>query len=199
MTVLSYTTALILGSFGAAIAFALGYILVQGISRTFFGTKDFLKFRRSLARLKKFDDLVELERWSEAVKELERAVVFDALSSRQLVSSIKEHHQNLLSRTLQVAEHYLARAESVGNVERLFLERAELQMLLIKATDAYQRIQEKRTEAGKELPKWSQSDYVGKIKDVSHQLNLNKEALQRELPVLFQEIQTPKKDEIVYH
>jgi len=199
VSVISYTLALILGSFGAALAFALLFILFRGISRGFFGTRDFLKFRKSLVRLRKFDELVEMEKWGEAVKELERGIVFDALSSRQLVSSIKEHHQNLLSRVLQVAEHYSARAESIGTVERLFLERAELQMLTIKATDAYQRIQEKRTEAGKDLPKWSQSDYLRKIKEVNEQLALNKDALQKELANLFQEIQTPKKDEIVYH
>ena len=199
MSVISYTLALILGSFGAALAFALLFILFRGVSRGFFGTRDFLKFRKSLVRLRKFDELVELENWADAVKELERGVVFDALSSRQLVSSIKEHHQNLLSRVLQVAEHYSARAESIGSVERLFLERAELQMLTIKANDAYQRIQDKRTEAGKDLPKWSQSDYLRKIKEVNDQLSLNKDALVRELAILFHEIQTPKKDEIVYH
>ena len=72
-------------------------------------------------------------------------------------------------------------------------------MLTIKANDAYQRIQDKRNDAGKDLPKWSQSDYLRKIKEVNDQLALNKEALQRELAILFQEIQTPKKDEIVYH
>lgn len=199
MSVIDYTLALILGSFGAAISFALLYILFRGASRSFFGTRDFLKFRRSLARLRKFDDLVQLEKWSEAVKELERGVVFDALSSRQLVSSIKEHHQNLLSRALQVAEHFSARAESVGTVERLFLERAELQLLSIKANDAYQKIQDKRSEAGKDLPKWSQSDYLRKIKEVNDQLNINKNELQKALLNLFQEIQTPKKEEIIYH
>ena len=196
---IQYTFALVLGAFGAALSFGLLYLLFRGVSRGFFGTKDFLKFRRSLARLKKFDELSEMDRWSEATKELEKAVIFDALSSRQLVSSIKEHHQNLLSRALQVAEHYSARAESVGSVEGLFLERAELQTLLIKANDAFQRIQEKRSEAGKDLPKWSQSDYLGKIKEVNHQLSLNKDSLEKELGVLFEEIQTPKKDEIVYH
>ena len=195
----SYTLALILGSFGAALVFALLFILVRGISHGFFGTRDFLKFRKSLVRLRKFDELVEMEKWGEAVRELERGVVFDALSSRQLVSSIKEHHQNLLSRALQVAEHYSARAESIGTVERLFLERAELQMLTIKANDAYQRIQEKRNDAGKDLPKWSQTDYLRKIKEVNDQLAINKDELQKELAILFVEIQTPKKDEIVYH
>jgi hypothetical protein len=199
VSVISYTIALILGSFGAALAFALCFILFRGVSRGFFGTRDFLKFRKSLVRLKKFDELVELEKWGEAVKELERGVVFDALSSRQLVASIKEHHQNLLSRALQVAEHYSARAESIATVERLFLERAELQMLTIKANDAYQRIQEKRNDAGKDLPKWSQADYLRKIKEVNDQLDINKDELQRELAALFEEIQTPKKDEIVYH
>jgi hypothetical protein len=199
VSVISYTLALILGSFGAALVVALLFILFRGISRGFFGTRDFLKFRKSLVRLRKFDELVELERWNEAVKELERGVVFDALSSRQLVSSIKEHNQNLLSRALQVAEHYSARAESIGTVERLFLERAELQMLTIKANDAYQRIQDKRNDAGKDLPKWSQSDYLRKIKEVNEQLAINKDDLQKALANLFQEIQTPKKDEIVYH
>ena len=181
MNVISYTLALILGSFGAALAFALLFILFRGVSRGFFGTRDFLKFRKSLVRLRKFDELVELEKWSEAVKELERGVVFDALSSRQLVSSIKEHHQNLLSRALQVAEHFSARAENIGAVERLFLERAELQMLTIKANEAYQRIQDKRESVGKDLPKWSQSDYLRKIKEVNEQLSINKQELQKSL------------------
>jgi len=199
VSVISYTLALILGSFGAALAFALLFVLFRSVSREFFGTRDFLKFRKSLGRLRKFDELVELEKWAEAVKELEKGVVYDALSSRQLVASIKEHHQNLLSRALQVAEHFSARADSVGAVERLFLERAELQLLTLKASDAFQRIQEKRTDAGKNLPKWSQSDYLKKIKEVNDQLGLNKVALQKELGNLFLEIQTPKKDEIVYH
>ncbi len=72
-------------------------------------------------------------------------------------------------------------------------------MLTIKATDAYQRIQEKRIDAGKDLPKWSQADYLRKIKEVNDQLAINKGDLQKELAILFEEIQTPKKDEIVYH
>jgi len=199
VTQVQYSLSLILGSLGAALSVGLLYLLFRGLSRGFFGTKDFLKFRRSLARLKKFDELSSLDRWGDAVRELERSVVYDALSSRQLVVSIKDHHQNILSKALLVAEHYSARAESLGTVERLFLERAELQTLLIKAHEAYQRIQEKRSEAGKELPKWSQSDYLGRIKEVSLQLSMNRDSLERALPLLFQEIQTPKKDVIVYH
>lgn len=199
MNQLQYTFALVLGIFSAALAAILAFFVFRALVRSFLGTKDFLKFRRSLQRLRRFDELVEMDRWSEGVRELEKAVVYDALSSRQLISSIKEHHQNLLSRTLQVAEHFSARGESVAEVERLFLERAELQLLYLKANEAFRRIQERRNEAGKELPRWSHADYSKRIRDVSAQLQLNRRSLEEHLGKLFQEIQTPRRDEIIYH
>lgn len=199
MSHLHYTFALVLGSLGAALALYLITLPFRAVLREMVGTKDFMRFRRSLQRLKRFDELVEMERWPEAVRELERAVVLDALSSRQLISSIKEHHQNLLSRALQVAEHHSARAESLAEVEQLFIERSELQVLYLKANDAFRRIQDRREEVGKPLPKWSQGDYLKRIREVSMELSANKSALQHLLAKLFQEIQTPKRDEIIYH
>jgi len=196
---LQFTLALILGALGAALCAALIWLPFRSAIRGFLGTKDFLKFRRSLQRLRRFDELIEMERWTEAVRELERSVVYDALSSRQLIFSIKEHHQNLLSRALQVSEHFSARAESVGTAERLFLERAELQVLYLKANETFRRIQDRRTEAGKDLPKWSQADYLKRIGEVNSQLLLNRQALEQTLTKLMQEIQTPRRDDIVYH
>jgi hypothetical protein len=199
MNHLEYTFALLLGSAGAALALYLIALPFRAVLREMVGAKDFMRFRRSLQRLKRFDELAELERWPDAVRELERAVVLDALSSRQLISSIREHHQNLLSRALQVAEHYSAKVESIAEVEQLFIERSELQILYLKANDAFRRIQNRREEAGKPLPNWSQGDYLKRIREVTLELAANKSALQHVLAKLFQEIQTPRRDEIIYH
>jgi len=199
MNQLQYTFALLLGAGGAALTLYLIALPVRSALRSFVGTKDFLRLRRSLQRLRKFDELIEAERWEDAIRELERAVVFEVLSSRQLVSSIREHHQNLLSRVLQVSEHFSARAESLGEVEKLFVERAELQVLYIKANETFRRIQDKRETSGKSLPKWSQGDYLKRIREVQTELQTNRRALDTALPKLFKEIQTPKREEIIYH
>ena len=199
MSQIQFTVALVLGALGAALALFLIALPIRAGLRSFIGTKDFLRFRRSLQRLRRFDELVEMERWNEAIRELEKAVVFEALSSRQLISSIKEHHQNLLSRALQIAEHFSARVESVAEVERLFIERAELQILFVKANEAYRRLQDKRGESGKSLPKWSQGDYLKRIREVTGELHSNRRALEQQLAKLFDEIQTPKREEIIYH
>lgn len=200
MNVLQYTATLFLAAAGLALTIVLLWFLLSALFLTVAGTRDYLKFRKAAQRLKRVDELLEGELYADALKELRRSVVFDARSSRQLIATLRDHHQNVLSRCLVISEALGSRSENIANIEQLFLERTELQLLLLKAHDAYRRLQDRREQAGKALPAWSQADYDKRLRDVASELLRNKRVLIGELDTLFSNLQAPPKpEEIVYH
>lgn len=156
-------------------------------------------FRKAEAHLKKADRFIEKEDYKKALRELKKALVFK-LCNPSLANALKEHHQNILSRCLIIAEEHSARALHVAEVEKLFLARAELLVLYLNAKNSYSRIHSKRQEQGRSLPNWSVEDYKRRTADIEKELAKNLKELEAALDELFLEVGgSGKNDEIVYH
>jgi hypothetical protein len=161
--------------------------------------RSFGKLRKAAARVEKADALIADHKCQEALKQLRKAVVLDVLSTEERVQAIKEHHQNFLSRCLLLAEEMNSRAENIAEVERLFIERSELQMLLCRANESFTSLQNRREQAGKNVPSWSKTDFEQRIKDIRKELQRNETALSEALKKLYAALAQPVSENIVYH
>ena len=191
--------ALVLGAIALGILWMLGAMLVGPALALAGGSKGSWKLRRATNRIARVDQLIEENKAVEAIKELRRCVYLRSESTTALVARAKEHHQNILSRCLVIAEELGSRAENIAEVERLFIERTELQVLLVKASERFNRVTDKREKEGRKMPDWGKADYKGKIQEIKKELARNQSTLQAELKKLFQSIATPSDEQIVYH
>lgn len=199
MNSIEYMVALLFGSAGCALALGLIWVTVSAAVRAFGRSQDGLRLKRISGKLEAADRLIEAEKWTEALKELERAILLDTGIDRDSIRKIRDHHQNVLSRCLVIAEELSVHPSNIADVERLFSERAELQTLYSKSVEAYQRVRSKRAQAGKQTPTWTRSDYDSRSKEISDQLRDNRKKLGEELSRFFSMIQSRRTDEIVYH
>jgi hypothetical protein len=190
--------AVLLGAAGVATLGVLLWLLARGFG--FRRTCSTRSYRRAVRRLTKADTLIEREQWAEAMRELEKAVVLDTAADRQLISLLQDHHQNVLSRFLLIAEENSCHPDNSPLLERLFIERNELLTLYAKADEAYRRLQSKRTQAGKELPSWSRTDFDKRSAEILEALRTNRMRLVEELSKLTLFIEAPPHDEqVTYH
>lgn len=164
------------------------------------GSKDLRRLRRAAERVKRFDSLVNDEKFRPALSELRAAVIYDAPSLSEIISSYREHYQNLLSRMLLVAEELNKRPEGLPDVERLLFERVDLMTLQIKVNDTFRKLRAKRTNEGKDLPSWSKEDFEKRLAEVKQELSRNQAHLEDHLKLLFAHLEKPSgEDQIVYH
>ena len=189
----------ILGAFGAAFAIYLTVLLAGPLIASAFGSRQILRLKRAAARLKNADKLIDSHNYAQAVAELKRGVLMDSSFPSSLLGSVRDHHQNLLSRCVTIAEEMNSRPATLPDVERLFLERIELQSLQNKAAAAYDKLKTRRQSAGKELPNWSQSDFSGRLQEIAKELEKNTADLDKSLRELFVEIVAPAHDSVTIH
>jgi hypothetical protein len=158
-----------------------------------------MKLNRSFQKLAAADRLMDAKRPVEAAAELRRAVIIDNLVRSTFLPLVREHHQNILSRCVVIAEEVGGRPDNLPLVERLFIQRAELQSLYNRARDAYAKLRTRRETAGKDIPSWSKGDYEKRAKDISAELEKNLRELESALDKLFTSITTPSREHIIIH
>ncbi len=159
----------------------------------------FGKQKKAAARLDKVDALLAEQKCLEAIKHMRRAYVLDIPRTAEKIDLLKNHHQNYLSRCLIIAEEMGSRAENIPEVERHFIERNELLILLLKARESFQNLKSRREQAGKNIPSWSQSDFEQRIKEIQSELERNEKELEESLNVLLDALAVPSSENIVYH
>ncbi len=153
-----------------------------------------------MAQLSQADLKISQKKFSEAIKILKSAVFLDLFVKTELVDIIKEHHQNILSRCLIIADELETKATNVADVERLFMERSELQSLYIKAFESYSSLKDRRQQSGKEIPQWSKVEFKNKLQEISRELNVNQKLLEKNLAKFFEELQkNSSSSNIIYH
>ena len=166
------------------------------------GRKGPSQIRKAAGRLQKVDQLISEGNPSEALKILRKSFLLDGeTSSQQNLSRLKEHHQNVLSRALVLAEELNGRADNIAEVEHALMARIELQNLHLKATESYQNVKFRRKQAGKELPSWSRSDFEARIKEIKEELKKNESIVLEQISELFASLQSSTEDDdsIIYH
>lgn len=199
MELFDFFTSLILLGFSIGVIGYLSMLLVMPIRNSFSGSKGNFRLKRAFKRISDADELIAEKRFDEAIRELRKAVMLDLVPHLDLISGLKEHHQNILSRFLIISEEFGGRIGNIAIVEQLFLDQAELHLDLIRAQTSYHKLRDRRKQSGKDIPNWSKNDYQARISEVKKALQHNQRQLQRELDRLISEIKTPNSETITYH
>lgn len=193
------TISLVLLAAGLALLFFLLVFLLSPITTWFRSNKTQSRLRRATERVKRAEKLVETANLSEALLELKRAMLLDIGQSRSVIESVKDHNQNVLSRLLVISEEMGARLEGAAEVEKLLVERGEIQLLQLKADLAFVRVKGRRESQGKDVPAWSKADFEKRIKDIKRELERNTRELDSALTKLFSSIRPASSEGITYH
>lgn len=201
MSLTSFLIALILLGIGLFLVCYFALVLFSPLLTHFGKGGKVFAFRKATRHLKKADELIAKKAYKKALKELKKALVLK-LSNPKHLALLKEHQQNILSRALVIAEDHNARVSHIAEVEKLFLARAELQLLYLNAKASYSRIHSKRQEQGRSLPNWSVADFKKRKRDIEEELAKNQKELLLRLDSLFLEVTSGAggaRDDIVYH
>lgn len=196
METLSLVTLLVVG---LAVAGALAYVIGAPLFAIVKDRRQSSKLKKAADRLEEVDGLIAERKFPVALKILKQLIIFDPVEHPKSVESVREHHQNVLTRCLIISEELGSRAENLAEVERLFIQRSELQTLLIKAGDSFRSLQERREQAGKDIPQWSKSDFEQRLKDIRAELDANQVLLTKAADQLFSALESPRSEGIIYH
>ena len=203
MGLFNFIVALFLLGLALTLLIYLSWLIASPLLGGVRGKKSSGKVGKANKKLQKVDNLIANGKPNEALKLLRKAVMLDAGLTHKVLGELKEHHQNVLSRCLVIAEELGSRAENIAQAERALMERVELQSLLIKANESFKNLKNRREQAGKDLPSWSKSDFQTRIKDIEKELASNEKVANEAIEALFARLASPTGDsddnDIVYH
>lgn len=199
MNPFSLGIALCLLLLGCVLLVYLSALLIAPITSLFKGTKGSSRIKKGQHKLDRVDQLIHQQKLAEAIRLLRKAPILEATQQPATVEAQKEHHQNILSRCLIIAEELSSRPQNIAEVERLFYQRAELQLLQIKAIESFKSLRFRREKAGKEIPSWSKSDFERRIVEIRNEIRKNESDLEAALERLFNSLSSPQSENIVYH
>jgi len=201
MSIFSVVISALLAVVGVAIAGTLLWLLFHPLFRSLRDRFDARKFSRAAERLAEADALISEKHYPQALHALRLAPLYELTNKPEFAGLIREHHQNILSRCVLIAEELQVRPGNLPDVERLIIERGELHTLYTRALDSYLSLQSRRTRAGKDVPQWSKSDFEQRILDIRQELEVNRNGLEKAFDKLFHSIESPPKEsgDIVYH
>ena len=198
-SVVTVIIALVLGLLGLSLLLSLLFLLLSPARKFFVFQKDRNRLKHALTQLAVVDGHLENEQTQEALKSLRSCFVFDHITDADLLDAYREHHQNVLSRCLIIAEDLGRRPEHLAEVEKLFLERTELFHLLLKAESSYRSLGERRSKEGKGIPTWSKADFESRISQIEAELSVNLKAVKKAIDELFRAMSSGGETPIVYH
>lgn len=199
MSLVSLSLAILVAVVGLALFAFFSWCLIRplmGSTGEFFALR---KMRRAGEFLDGADRQIAQRAFREALPQLRHAVVLSPGSSPAAISLFREHHQNVLSRCILIADRLQVKLDNLARVEHLLMERADLLALLSKANSAFENLSSRRKEAGKAVAQWSREDYHRRLKDIRSELDKNARLLSREFESLFSAFDRSSGDEITYH
>ncbi len=199
MDLLSLIIASVLCLSGIFLLGLLIWLVCAPLFKSLAGRKDLQRMRRSSERIEAADRLIAERRFAEAVKLLRGAPVLEIYENLALLEPVRDNHQNILSRCVQISEETGCRAESLAEVEQLFNQRDELQSLYLRAKESFRNLKAKREREGKSTPTWSRSDFDERVNDIKSELIANGKSLQQELEKLFAALESARAEPIFYH
>ena len=190
---------ILLGALGVVILGFLCAVLFSSFRLWTWGAGDSFKYKRAAKRLENIDQLIERSSFSQALRELEKAFLLQKFSTREMVQTVREYHQGLLSRCLVVSEQLGGRLSNLPEVERLLDQLAEQQAMLLKTEEMYRRISSKRSNEGREMPSWSQNDFATRLAEMRSELVATRKALATAVTKLIKSAETPESTNVTYH
>ena len=151
----------------------------------------------------KADKLIEEKQFKKAIKVLRKSINLEKEPTETTLASVKEHHENILSRFLTISEALGVRITNLQQVESLFSEHADLNVQMARAKLSFQKLQEKRGKLGKEIPSWSKEDFNSRKKEIKVERLANIKELKKELEELYKTLANPappsQESDITYH
>ncbi|MFN8390419.1 MAG: hypothetical protein U0136_09035 [Bdellovibrionota bacterium] len=200
MEPISFLVAFLLAVGGLALTLYFVWVLFDPIIRTFGGQQQLTRTKRMTDRIARVDSLIDEKQFKEALKLLRSAPIYDVFERPELLALIRDHHQNILSRCVVLAEELDTHPANLADVERLALERTELLSLFIRARESFKSLKSRRQKNGKDVPMWSRADFDQRLTDIQTELANNRIALKAAFDKLFDSIESsPKPNDIVYH
>ncbi len=199
MALIHFIIGIILLGVGVYFVIYLCRLMIAPLLDIRLGSKGSSKLKKAMQKIEKIDELIAEGKAQEAIKLLQRSIMYDVAPNAKQVLLIKEHHQNVLSRCLVISEEVSSKAENLADVERLLMERGELLLLRLKAQESFKSLENKRLQAGKHIPAWSKDDFQRKIAEIKAELARNQSDLEQASAELFKSLGTPNSDNIVYH
>lgn len=177
MELISYIFSGALCILGLILLFFFGRTLLQPTFAWIFQKQKSKGLEKLFVQLEAFDQLVKEEKFSEALKALGHAMSYDLLSGSELITQLKRHYQNILSRAVILADEQDIEIEYLAETEHLLLERIDLMLLNDNVSATYSRVQSKREQLGKDVPEWTKEDFQKRLGEVKQELAENKLAL----------------------
>ena len=199
MDLLSIIIASVLGVGGIFLLGLLLWLMFAPLLKSVAGRKDAMRMNRSADRIAAADRLIAERKYPDAIKLLRGAPVLEIYENIALLEPVRDLHQNILSRCVQISEEVGSRAENLAEVEQLFNQRDELQSLYLRAKESFRNLKAKREREGKETPTWSKSDFDERVNDIKSELIANGKSLQQDLEKLFSALESARAEPIVYH
>lgn len=190
--------------FFAACAIALIGFLSWSIFHSLFSGSLGWVHRQKLARKERLltaaDVLIKSGSYSEALKLLKEAFLFDQLPRTPvLIEGISHHHLSILSRLIAVSERTSSHVPNLAVVEDLLSTRSQLLRNLHEANEAKRSLRKRRKDK-KELPEWAVAEYENKAKEALDKLQTNRKSLDNKLSEIFSALSsTPPAHEVTYH
>ncbi len=196
--------AILFGLCGLAIVIFVIKVLVEAIFGDMRGLGTRLKLSAGKKALDEVDELLKtkpLSNPSQIIIRLRESFLLDHFPvSELLIDKIHNHNQELLGRVVSVSEHFSVRLSSLGTVEQLLIDRAELMKLILETSNAQKKLHQRRKEKGMETKSWALGEFEKKMEEMRSDLATNRNALQRTLEELFEQCkQFGNNDEITYH
>lgn len=135
----------------------------------------------------------------QAIASLKIAPYFEIPDNSQLISAIKDHHQEVLSRYLFLTDTLNIRSPNLAKLENLFNERNELLSMYFKSRFNFEVLQGKRKSEGKSIPNWTKAEFTKKEAELKNELKKNFSSLQIELHYFFKHLENAPRGEVLIH
>jgi hypothetical protein len=195
-TVITIVTLLLISLALIAVFLYLMYIPLRTIFKK---NKSLTRFSSCLKCIEDFDELMVSGNTDAAIPRLQMAPFLDIPANSQILAAIKDHHQELLSRYLQLSDSLNVRSPNLASLENLFHERNELLELVFKSRFNYEVLADKRKNEGKTLPGWTRAEFDKKEADLKNALKKNFTSLKTELHYFFKHLEETPRGEILIH
>jgi len=168
-------------------------------SLKFLGTLRGGKLRKIAKKLTKVDAFIDQQKPSQAIALLRTSFFLSPAAREDAIAQARDHNQAVLSRCIIVSNQLSVKLTNLPEVERMLLERAEIQSLMLKTRQAYRRISKKRAEAGRDIPSWGKEDFESKIGAIQQELQTNAKLLQAELERMFDLFSGDAQSDVTLH
>lgn len=155
--------------------------------------------KQALKHFSVAEQLVDQQEFLKALGELEQAIFIRKESTPTMVQMSKNHHLTLITNCSVICEELSSDGQEIPLLESLLMQKAEVELLLIKAKENYLRSISGRQGGGKPVPAWGKAEYQKKLSEINANLNELLIELEQSFRTMFLGLRNSEKENITYH